>query len=80
MMFFEKFYKGPRPQFTMDFWFLQLSVSTQNLFQSFEEDPKMYQPMPKGQSCKRSNNKGELLQSKYFLVVKGKGMKNQAFP
>lgn len=27
VMFFEKFYKGPRPQFTMkDFWFPELSV------------------------------------------------------
>lgn len=76
-MVFEKFYKGPKPQFTMkDFWLLQLSVSTQNLFHSFEEDPKIYQPMPKGQRCKRSSNKAELFwPSKYFLVVKGGGMK-----
>ena len=47
VMFFEKFYKSLRPSFTMkDFWFPQLSVSTQNILQSLEEDPKTYQPMP----------------------------------
>jgi hypothetical protein len=55
-----EFYKGLRSQFTMkDSWPLRLSISSQNLFLSFEEDPKMYWSVPKGQSCKRSNKKGE---------------------
>lgn len=60
VILFEKFYNGLRPQFTMkDFQFLQLSVSTKKLCQLFEKDPNTYRPIPKGQSCKRSNNKGE---------------------
>lgn len=76
VLFLWEVLQGPMPQLTgKDSWPLQLSVSSQNLSQ-----PKMYQLMPKGHSHKRSKDKRDPLQGDYFLVAKGKAMKNQAFP
>lgn len=67
MMFFEKLYETQATILgflvSHNFWFLQLSISTQNLLQSFDKDPKLYQPMSKVKAArepiKRENSFAE---------------------
>lgn len=70
--FSERLYKAPGHNSPWTFGFSDFQ------FQPFDTDPEIYHPMSKVKATE-DPVKRILLQSEYFLVAKGRAMKNQSF-